>query len=184
MTVSRSPLLDISLLFPSVDDTHEVSCLQRSAADKATINVRFSEQFRSVACLAAATVKDSGVVSNSLSVFLSDDATDVSMYFLCLVCRCGLACSDSPNWLISNYYILEFFLCEVENAALKLGLNDLVLLASLPFFKALADTEDYLQAILQREKYFLLQYLGSLCVVTTALRVAFPCRHSSLRQVR
>ncbi len=123
-------LLSLLLLFPSVDDTHEVSCLQRSAADKATINVRFSEQFRSVACLAAASVKDSGVVSNSLSVFLCNDAADVGVYFLSLVSRGSLACSDGPDRFVSDDYVLELFLCEVENAALKLGLNDLVLLAS------------------------------------------------------
>ena len=46
------------LLLPSVDDTLEVSSLQRSTTDQTTVDVWLSEELRSVASLAATTVED------------------------------------------------------------------------------------------------------------------------------
>lgn len=67
-----SVLLTI-LLLPSVDDTLEVSSLQRSATNQTTVDVGLCEQLRSVASLARTTIEDSGVVGNSLTVLLGDD---------------------------------------------------------------------------------------------------------------
>ena len=46
------------LLLPSVDDTLEVSSLQRSTTDQTTVDVWLSEELRSIASLAATTVED------------------------------------------------------------------------------------------------------------------------------
>ena len=46
------------LLLPSVDDTLEVSSLQRSTTDQTTVDVWLSEELRCVASLAATTVED------------------------------------------------------------------------------------------------------------------------------
>ena len=69
MTVSRSPLSDISLLFPSVDDAHEVGCLQRSAADKATIKKYLGVSERKAA------LKGARFVINAIQVGLYDPCT-------------------------------------------------------------------------------------------------------------
>ena len=55
-----SPLVNIlvRLLLPSVDDTLEISSLQRSTTDQTTVDVWLSEELRSVASLAATTVED------------------------------------------------------------------------------------------------------------------------------
>ena len=83
----------------------------------------------------AAAVEYGRVIGNGLSVFLCNDAADVGVYFLSLVSRGSLACSDGPDRFVSDDYVLELFLCEVEYAALKLGLYNFVLLASLPFLR-------------------------------------------------
>ena len=66
------------LLLPSVDDTLEVSSLQGSTADESTVDVGLSEELRSIAGLAAATLEDSSVLSSLFAVLVGNDRTDVS----------------------------------------------------------------------------------------------------------
>ena len=104
----------VECLFPSVDDTLEVGCFERSSTDESTVDVWLRKQFRSVACLAAAAIEDRCVVGNLLAILLSHDATDVCVYLLSLFCGSGLACSDSPDGLVSDNDLAEVLLREVE----------------------------------------------------------------------
>gem|GEM_PF-5008750 len=84
-------------LIKRFDDRHELIDSQRSATDQATVYVRFSKQFLSVACVTAATVKDRAVIGNFLTIFSSQSSTDMSVNFFCLVGCSGFTCTDSPN---------------------------------------------------------------------------------------
>ena len=87
-------------LVPSVDDTLEVSSLQRSATDKATVDVRLSEELRSVRSLARTTIEDSCIVSSLCTVNLSYARTDECVDFLCLLSSSGLtdgSCGKHPR---------------------------------------------------------------------------------------
>ena len=91
------------------------------------------------------------------------------MDFLCLLSCGGLTCTDSPDWLVGNNDVLELLGCEVEYTTLELCLANLVLLVGLTLVKALADAEDNLQTVLQCQQHLLLENLGSLLVIFTAL---------------
>ena len=157
------------LLLPSVDDTLEISALQRSATDQATVDVRLREELRSVACLAATTIKDRSLLSSLLAILLSYDRTDVSKHLLSLVRGSSLACTDSPDWLISDDDVLPSLSVEVEYRAYELSLNNLVLLLSLALLESLTAAEENLQAVSKSEVYLLLQDLSCLAVVLTTL---------------
>ena len=116
------------LLLPSVDNALEVCALQRSTADETTVDVSLGEQLRSVRGLARATIQDAGVLSNSLTILLSYDRTDVSVDFLSLLSGSGLASTDSPDGLVGDDDLAEVLLREVEDRTLELSLYDLVLL--------------------------------------------------------
>ena len=64
-------ITSITSLLKRINDTLEVGSLQRSATNQTTVDVGLSKQLRSVASLAATTVKDSSVVGYSLTVLLS-----------------------------------------------------------------------------------------------------------------
>ena len=102
------------LLLPSVDDALEVSALQRSATDQATVDVRLREEFRSVACLAATAVEDRCLLSSLCALLLSYCRADVSEHLLSLVRCSGLACTDSPDRLVSDDDVLPSLCVEVE----------------------------------------------------------------------
>ena len=70
-----SPLVNIlvRLLLPSVDDTLEISSLQRSTTDQTTVDVWLSEELRSVASLAATTIEDRCLLSSLVAILLCYD---------------------------------------------------------------------------------------------------------------
>ena len=91
------------------------------------------------------------------------------MDFFSLVRSSGLACTDGPDGFVGNDDVLELLGSEVEHAALKFGLDHLVLLVGLTLFKALADAEDDLQAVFQSEQHLFLQDFGCLAIIATTL---------------
>ena len=162
-------LFTIVLFLPSVDDTLEVSALQRSTADEATVDIGLGKEFRSIAGLAGATVEDGSVIGYSLTVLLSDDAADIGMDFLSLLGSGGLTGTDGPDGLVGDDNLTEVFLREVENTSLKFCLYHFVLFAGFALSQTLTNAEDDLQVVFLGEQYFLLQDFGSLLVVFAAL---------------
>ena len=156
-------------LLSCVDDTLEVGSLQRSSTDESTVDVWLCKQLWSVACLAASTIEDGSVVGYFLAILVGNHAADVCVDLLCLVGSSGLACTDSPDWLVGNDDVFEFLCSEVEHASFEFSLHNLVLLVCLTLLKTLADAEDYLQTVFQRQEHFLLQYLWSIIVIASAL---------------
>ena len=63
-------------LFPSVNDALEVSSLQGSATDQATVNFRLCKQFLGIARLAATAVQDAYVLSCFVAELFSNDVAD------------------------------------------------------------------------------------------------------------
>ena len=102
------------LLLPSVDDTLEVSSLQRSTTDQATVDVWLSEELWSVASLAATTIEDSCVLCSLVAILLCYDRADVCQHLFSLVRSSSLTCTDSPDWLVSKDDVLPSVSAQVE----------------------------------------------------------------------
>ena len=160
------------ILVPGVYDALEVSSLERCASDESAVDVRLCEELWGVACLARAAIEDRCLSGSLCSVNVSDTLAYEGVYLLSLLCCRCLACSDSPDWLVGDDDVLPLLCCEVEDRALELSLYYLLLLVCLTLVEALAAAEDALEAIGEGEVNLLLQYLRSLVVVLTALRVA------------
>ena len=125
----------LHLLLPSVNDTLEVSALQRSTTDKTAVDVGLGEELRSVRGLARATIQDAGVLGNSLTILLGYDRADVGVDFLGLFSGSCLAGANSPDRLVGDDDLTEVLLREVEDRTFQFGLDDLVLLVSLALGK-------------------------------------------------
>jgi len=146
--MDKCPLHPMIVLFPSINDTLEISSLQRSTTNQATINIRFCEQLRSIACLATTTIKDRCIVGYLLTIFFSNDGTDISMDFLSLVRSSSFTCTNCPDWLVSNDDLTKILSAQVKYAALQFSLYNLILLVCFALFQTFTDTEDHLQIIL------------------------------------
>ena len=95
-------------------------CLQRSTADKSAINVRLCKKFCSIACIYRSAILDADCFCCSLIIYFCDAFSDCAAYFFCLIACCGLACSDCPDWLISNDCLLCLICCDILECDLDL----------------------------------------------------------------
>ena len=107
-------LIVFFLLLPSIDDALEVSHLEGSATDEATVNVNLREELLGVAGLAATTVEDRHVLSSFSTELLSDGCADEGMHVLSLVSCSSLASTDSPNGFVSEDDVRELFCSQVK----------------------------------------------------------------------
>ena len=123
-------------------DSDEVFSLESRTTDETTVDIRACEKLLSVRRLARATIKDRNLLSE-LTELLGKYLADLIVDLLCLLCSCSLACTDSPNWLIS-YDNLSHLLSgkSIENV-LHLLCNNLEMTAGLTLLELLTDTEDW-----------------------------------------
>ena len=101
-------------LFPSINDALEVSSLQGSATDQATVNVRLCKQFLGIAWLAATAVQDAYVLSCFVAELFSNDVADELVHFFSLFSSGSLTGTNGPYWFVSQDDVREFFLRKVE----------------------------------------------------------------------
>ena len=94
--------------------------------------------------------------------------THKDVHVLCLLCSGGLACADSPYWLVSYYHLGKFFCRKIEDG-FYLSTYNLIKSAVLAFFKHFAYTENRFQPV--GKCHF---YLGEeLFVVLSEILAAF-----------
>mmetsp|Transcript_49138 Transcript_49138/g.119080 ORF Transcript_49138/g.119080 Transcript_49138/m.119080 type:complete len:287 (-) Transcript_49138:11-871(-) len=94
-------MLCLVLLGNTVDNIEEVS-LQTRTADESTINVRLAKKVFRVGSLHRSTVLDADGVRNFDRNIVLHPGTDIGMCLLShLRCSCE-ACTDRPDWFVSN----------------------------------------------------------------------------------
>ena len=136
------------VLFPSVDDTLEISSLEGSATNEAAVNVGLSKDFLGVAGLAASAVQDGNVLSSFCTKLFGDDAADEGVHIFGLLGG------------------------EVEERTFELCLHHFILLAALALFEHFANAEDYFEAVLESQVGLLLENFGGFAIVGAAFAVA------------
>lgn len=114
-------------------DSDKIICLEGSTTDKATVNVGVGEKFLGVAGLAAAAIKDAGLVSYFFAVFLSNEATDEGVNFLSLFGSGGFASTNGPDGFVSNDDIGKLLSGEMEKAVGDLFFDNIELTVGFAF---------------------------------------------------
>ena len=122
-------------------DSLEAVSLESCTTDKTTVDVRTSEKLLSVCRVARTTVKDRDLLSKCTEL-LSEHLADLSMDLLCLLSSRSKTCTDSPNWLVSYYYLCHLLSCKLEKNVLNLRGNNLEVTTCLTLLLLLADAED------------------------------------------
>src|SRR5574344_2169470 len=79
-----------------VNDLAEVFCLQGSAANECTVDIRLLHEVSNRSRFYAAAVLDTDCISARLAKYLSNSLADMSADFLSLLERSRLARADSP----------------------------------------------------------------------------------------
>ena len=94
------------------------------------------------------------------------------MDFLSLLCCCSLACSDSPNRLVSDNDLSHFLCRKTEEHILDLRCNNLEMLSGLSLLEVLTYAEDNAETVCKSKLDLLYESSVCLTVVLSSLRVA------------
>ena len=153
-------------------DADEVVSLEGCATDEATVDVRLCKELLGIGWLAGTAVKYGGVVSNLGTEHLGEKAADVGVDFLCLVSGSGLAGSDGPYRLVSDYHLGHILGAEVAQDVPGLCTYDIEVLACLTLLEVLTYAEYDLKTCLESESGLIDELLISLAILLATLGVA------------
>ena len=131
------------MLADGLDDGAEL-WLKRGASDEESIDVGLADEFCAVSSIGRATVLDPGGCGNLSRDVLAQPGTDVGVGILGNCRGSRLSCADGPNGLVGNHDARPAG--DGALYSIKLGLDNIIGLASFALLKSLTDAEDDLEA--------------------------------------
>lgn len=157
------------LLRNAVNNIEEVG-LERSSADKSTIDVGLGKQILGVGTLHTTTVLDADSLGNGLADILAHPLTDEGMRLLSHLGGGSETSADGPDGLVGNGDVLPILLLEKLSGRGELRSTDIVGGAILTLLLLLSNSEHYLETSIEGD----LDLLGNQVTVLSGHAETLP----------